>query len=117
VICQTTWAGQPKMIYTFTMCVCQFLLPLLAVIVIYVCIYLKLKKRPKVGVLMFLIYGYAADFIFLTLYVMHKKFCVQSYESTKRWSIFSTFDARLPLIPNPLSFADLLMNEKMSRIN
>ena len=52
LICQDTWAGKLKVAYTVVASVAQFFLPVTLVIVLYISIYLKLKNRPQVSIVL-----------------------------------------------------------------
>ena len=47
-ICQDTWAGSSKVLYTLVASVAQFFVPVILVIILYLSIYLKLRNRPQV---------------------------------------------------------------------
>ena len=48
LICQDTWAGTSKVVYTAVSQLAQFFVPVIIVICLYLSIYLKLKNRPQV---------------------------------------------------------------------
>ena len=48
-ICQDTWVGQSKLVYTVSTSCAQFLLPVIIVVVLYLSIFLKLRNRPQVN--------------------------------------------------------------------
>jgi hypothetical protein len=49
LICQDTWEGSLKVVYTVVSSCAQFLLPVILVIPLYLSIYIKLKNRPLVS--------------------------------------------------------------------
>ena len=49
LICQDTWGGKSKVVYTVVASVAQFFVPVILVIGLYLSIYLKLKNRPQVS--------------------------------------------------------------------
>ena len=49
LICQDTWAGTSKVVYTAVSQLAQFFVPVIIVICLYLSIYLKLKNRPQVS--------------------------------------------------------------------
>ena len=49
LICQDTWGGKLKVVYTVVASVAQFFVPMVLVIGLYLSIYLKLKNRPQVS--------------------------------------------------------------------
>ena len=50
LICQDTWAGTSKVVYTAVSQLAQFFVPVIIVICLYLSIYLKLKNRPQVSI-------------------------------------------------------------------
>lgn len=48
-ICQDTWEGSSKVVYTIVSSCAQFLLPFTVVIAIYLSIFFKLRNRPRVS--------------------------------------------------------------------
>ena len=49
LICQDTWDGSSKVVYTVVSSTAQFFAPVVLVIILYLSIYLKLRNRPQVS--------------------------------------------------------------------